>query len=394
MVHEKVVESKVLSVFLVVLLSVVMALIPSGIVKADYRFFSGTLRFGSSTPVFNLEFVGDDAVDSTQGKLMNYKAEFTENLIFTMHAGMVYDGYAQQQVTYELSNPGQMSAAVSPVMSISIVSPTYVDGITVSAVVASQTKTSITVLYRAQFNGFLASYGTNADTEFILPTTMKLTYSCYQTGVGSAYSYLPVARTAATDWTGYLYLYDDATEIPGYDNSQVLNQEKTVTAVEEGNALQEQANQLQEESNQLQEESNEIQKGIFDKISDFFNNFFENLGNTIKSWFIPTSEELSAFLDEVNTWFGDRLGFIWYPFDLAIDLVAALGQGEASSIITVPGYKLNIQGVEYVIWNEIQINLDEVGIFQYVRYFTSAMLCCAVGRMAIKKWDSWIGGRH
>lgn len=161
----------------------------------------------------------------------------------------------------------------------------------------------------------------------------------------------------------------------------------------EQNKLQEKQNKLQEDANELQEEANETSKGILGKITDFFDNFFTRLGDFFLGLIVPSSEDLSAFLDKMNDWFGSRLGFIWYPFDFAIQIVNAFALGDASTAFQVPACKLNILGTEYTIWNSISIDLDAFGIFTYVRYFTSTLLVCGVVRMAVNKWDEVIGGR-
>lgn len=170
------------------------------------------------------------------------------------------------------------------------------------------------------------------------------------------------------------------------------------TSISEGGStgssgtLQEQANNLQEEANTLQEEANETQKNIFDKIADFFDNFFSRLGEFLLGLIVPSAEELTAFLDEVNVWFGERLGFIWYPFSFAVDMVAALANGTADTGFQVPEFKLNILGTEYQIWGGMTVDMDAFGIFQYVRIFTSFLLVAGIVKLALDKWDEWIGG--
>lgn len=156
------------------------------------------------------------------------------------------------------------------------------------------------------------------------------------------------------------------------------------------------AKQLEEQKKQtaIQEEQKETTKGIFNKISSFFASFFENIINAVASMVLPNSDELMAFLDEVNTWFGDRLGFIYYPFDLAVQLVQAFADGDPNQQFAVPALTLNILGDQYAIWESFTVDLDAMGIFVYVRYFTSAMLCLGVGKLAVDKWDDWIGGKR
>ena len=164
------------------------------------------------------------------------------------------------------------------------------------------------------------------------------------------------------------------------------------TLQSQGNALQSQGNALQSEANDLQEEANETQKNIFEKMSDFFDNFFTRLGDFLLGLIVPSSDDLTAFLNEVNDWFSERLGFIWYPFSFAVDAVSALAGGTADTGITVPALTLNMFGGTYTIWNEMQVDLDAFGIFRYVRLFTSFICVGGIVALAYNKWDEWIGG--
>lgn len=219
-----------------------------------------------------------------------------------------------------------------------------------------------------------------------------------------------------SDWAGSLAVYSDIRDIPGYlgdyakQNDTIIGKldelintikvllfgsssDSTSMSLSEGGVL-EQNNTLQEEANTLQEEANETSKNIFEKITDFFDNFFSRLGDFLLNIIVPTSEQLTEFLDRVNAWFSERLGFIWYPFSLAVDMVSALAGGAADTGFTVPAFKLSFQGTEYTIWGDFSVDLDAFGVFKYVRIFTSFIICGATVSLAVKKWDDWIGGRR
>lgn len=135
------------------------------------------------------------------------------------------------------------------------------------------------------------------------------------------------------------------------------------------------------------------EQNLFYSIQNFFSGFFRNLQNTIKTAVVPSGDDVLALLQEMNDWFSERFGFIWYPFDLAIDIVGAFALGEPDSKITVPALTLNMLG-GIKLWDEFQVNLDPIGFMQYVRFFTSAIMCCGTVSLAIRKWDEWIGGEH
>ncbi len=135
-----------------------------------------------------------------------------------------------------------------------------------------------------------------------------------------------------------------------------------------------------------------VEQNIFTSIQNFFGNFWRNITTTIKSAVVPDSGDVLALLQEMNDWFSVRFGFIWYPFDLAIDIMAAFALGEPDSKITVPALTLNMFG-GVKIWDEFQADLDPIDFLKYVRFFTSTIMCCGTVSLAIRKWDEWIGGR-
>lgn len=186
------------------------------------------------------------------------------------------------------------------------------------------------------------------------------------------------------------YVIDEAGNLLLQKGNEL--QEEANALQSEEIVLQEEANTLQSQEIELQEEANKTNKSLLDKVTDFFDNFFARLGEFLLGIVVPSAEELTAFLQEVNDWFSDRLGFIWYPFSFAIDIVAALANGTADTGFQVPEFNLNILGTEYQIWGGMTVDLDAFGIFRYVRIFTSFLLVSGIVKLALDKWDEWIGG--
>lgn len=198
------------------------------------------------------------------------------------------------------------------------------------------------------------------------------------------------------DYTGNAYVTDSQQQQLTQQQTEQQHQDsQTQTdAIKDQTQKQQEASekQLEEQQKQtaIQEEQKETTRGIFGKITSFFDGF----GDMVKGFFVPSSDELMTFLDEVNTWFGDRLGFIYYPFDFAVQVVQAFALGDANQQFSVPALTLNILGEQYTIWEAFAVDLDAMGIFTYVRYFTSAILCLGVGKLAVDKWSDWIGGKR
>lgn len=91
-------------------------------------------------------------------------------------------------------------------------------------------------------------------------------------------------------------------------------------------------NILNEQTNAIKEQT-ETNKNIFQKIGDildllnpFSENFFgrklvELIIDGIKSLFIPEDDFFSNYFDEIKSWFSERLGFLWAPFQLLLDIL-------------------------------------------------------------------------
>lgn len=201
--------------------------------------------------------------------------------------------------------------------------------------------------------------------------TIQNTY-CTYFYIGLQYN-VTVTSTDGVD--GYTYISEDFADLQFDSNLVTTNTDKLI-----------------DQGNKLQEEANETGKGILGKITEFFNGFFDNLGNTVLGWIVPSSEQLTEFLNDVNAWFSARLGFIWYPFSLAIDMVTSFAGGDANSTFKVPALELTLMGNKYKIWDSMTIDMDAFDIFKYVRYFTSVILVAGVVKLAYDKWDEWIGG--
>ena len=89
---------------------------------------------------------------------------------------------------------------------------------------------------------------------------------------------------------------------------------------------------LDEQTNAIKENT-ETNKGIWETIKDilsyinpFSENFFvykliELLVDALKSLFIPSDDFLGTYFTDLKEWFSDRLGFLFYPFELVIDIL-------------------------------------------------------------------------
>ena len=162
----------------------------------------------------------------------------------------------------------------------------------------------------------------------------KLNFSSkYMLGVdGETCYYIPQSDLGidlSNDKKYYFVLANDEGE--RFD--QVVFTVGGLTAEEELQNKQDQTNQKLDEQTNAIKESNETNKGIWETIKDilsyinpFSENFFvykliELLLEAIKSLFIPSDDFFSTYFTDLKDWFSDRLGFLFYPFELIIDIL-------------------------------------------------------------------------
>ena len=119
-----------------------------------------------------------------------------------------------------------------------------------------------------------------------------------------------------------------------------------------GNTLQQESNSLQQKENDLQEEQNETTNNIFSSISDFFGSFFDNLIGI----FVPEEGYFEEFFERLNAFFSDKLGMLYAPIDIFVDVLTAISEGGGSAGITFPELKWQ----EYVLIEEQTINLQSI----------------------------------
>lgn len=152
------------------------------------------------------------------------------------------------------------------------------------------------------------------------------------------------------------------------------NNVQLVQNIVQNNTLQSQNNQLQQESNDIQKQQHETSKGIFATIKDFFGGFFGNLVDSIVSIFVPSGEEMSDLFNELNQFFSDTFGFLYYPFDFLVRMFQALSSPGTQPALSLPGFSI----MGYEVWSEQSYILggDKIvgDIFGYVRIGTGVLL--------------------
>lgn len=153
-----------------------------------------------------------------------------------------------------------------------------------------------------------------------------------------------------------------------------------------------QAQKNAQQAHEDAERAHEDSKNIFDKISDFFGGFFDNLINAVIGLFVPSDDDLSAFMDEMKTFLTDKLGFLGYPFEILGRLVSLVAK-EGDANLTLPGFAI----MGHVVWDDIDFDLTAlmsrfVGLTEAIKVGTSVIIVGAFLLYCQKKFNEVLGG--
>ena len=171
----------------------------------------------------------------------------------------------------------------------------------------------------------------------------------------------------------YTY-YVDFTIEPYY-TSQLFEMEKDLQ--DEQNTIIQEGNDIAQEGNDIAQEGNQIAQEAADNQKNFFASFFDNLISSVTGLFVPSAEELDFLLDDLNSFFYQTFGFLYYPFDFLIRFfdVFLNSKADYGVTLTFPGFSL----MGYQIWDDMEVPVIQGGtsfyyVFEYVRVGTGILL--------------------
>lgn len=82
----------------------------------------------------------------------------------------------------------------------------------------------------------------------------------------------------------------------------------------------------------------------------------------LKSIFIPSDDFFTNWLDDLNTYFGDKFGILYYPFQLLIDFLNRVSQisDTTTAIISVPSFTLSFMGNSVTIFEAMSFDFNSI----------------------------------
>lgn len=120
-------------------------------------------------------------------------------------------------------------------------------------------------------------------------------------------------------------------------------------------------------------EVNETNKGIWETIKNILNfinpfseEFFvykliELLLDMLKSLFIPSDDFFINWLDDLNAYFGDVFGILYYPLELLIDFLNRINTiNSTEPIMNIPSFNIDFMGYQATFFSGFTYNFNDL----------------------------------
>lgn len=109
-------------------------------------------------------------------------------------------------------------------------------------------------------------------------------------------------------------------------------------------------------------ENTETNKNIFQKIIELPGKIVELFLDMLKGLFIPHEGFFNEWLDDLNDYFSEAFGILYYPTDLLIDFLNRVStlNDTGTAIINIPAFKLNFMGHSATVFNSFSYNFNDL----------------------------------
>lgn len=223
--------------------------------------------------------------------------------------------------------------------------------------VTSNDNNSVSRRYYIVYNG-TKFYANDNIIQFIVRGAYISVFSLYVEFTSTAYSKISYSDKSYRFISSYVtpkltinHIYCNLYELAGSDYTG--NVDYVVNgSIQQGNQLQQEQNNLQQQGNQLQQEQNQTTSNIFSSITDFFGSFFDNLVHIV----VPEEGYFEDFFSRLNDFFSEKLGMLYAPIDMLVELLETIKNSSGSSGIVFPELEFN----GYVIIEEQTVDLQAV----------------------------------
>lgn len=187
----------------------------------------------------------------------------------------------------------------------------------------------------------------------VIATTWLKTIYSYPMMIGLDSKYENALKSQITTIDYWRYTYNADTGIG-----------MLVPADENGNPLDPETPEPEKPSQEVLElqEQTKVSKSILQTIIDLPKTLIDMFLELLKSLFIPSEGFFNAWLDDLNTHFGDCFGILYYPFELLIDFLNRIGSiaETDTAIISIPAFSLDFFGNHYQVFDAYSYDLNSL----------------------------------
>lgn len=142
-------------------------------------------------------------------------------------------------------------------------------------------------------------------------------------------------------------------EVLGSETEGIISNQESIAE-----SQMQQQESIAESQAQQSEEQHEETKGLLGNIIDGILGIPGKILDVLVSVFVPDAEYFSNLFDEMNTFFSDRFGLLYYPFDVVIDF-AGLFLSPSSTGGSVPFPEISWEGTTIISAQQVSILQDE-----------------------------------
>lgn len=146
--------------------------------------------------------------------------------------------------------------------------------------------------------------------------------------------------------------------------------EETIKQTEK---IEEQTEAIKEQTEAIKEQT-EVSKSIWGTLKEvlsYINPFSENffvyklidlLIDMFISLFVPSNDFFSEWFSDLNEWLGERFGFLYYPFELVIDVLNRISALKFSDsfVLSFPDLKISLFGEESTLIKSFSYNFNDL----------------------------------
>lgn len=186
--------------------------------------------------------------------------------------------------------------------------------------------------------------------QFVIAVTYEYYVSYAMDSLMPMKNYVTPSNACSINYVWFSYTED---EVLSNDTEAVIGNQESIAESQ----MQQQESIAESQAQQSQEQHEET-KGFLSNIVDGILDLPGKILDVLVSVFVPDAEYFSSLFDEMNTFFSERFGLLYYPFEIIIDF-ASLFTSPDSSGGSVPFPEISWEGTTIISAQDVEIIQDD-----------------------------------